>query len=318
MKVGIIGGSGFVGTHLSRHLAEQGHEVIVWTRSPHQTKRPINFTETSVRLAHWPLPKELASGSGSDQRNEERLADDDVLSVDAIVNLAGETINQRWTTKAKENILNSRIETTKRLVKYIQDGVLRPKVVLNASAIGYYGTSLTDKFNEQSLPGDDFLANVCQAWEQEADAVTSLEVRLLKLRVGVVLGRDQGALSRLLMPYRLFVGGTVGSGQQWVSWIHVDDLVRLICFALENEALEGAVNGTAPRPVRMKEFGKTVGKVLHRPHWFPVPTFLLRMIFGEMSALIVRGQHVLPEKALQNGFAFRYAELEDALADLLH
>ncbi|GGK28100.1 hypothetical protein GCM10010965_21190 [Caldalkalibacillus thermarum] len=203
------------------------------------------------------------------------------------------------------------------MVRLIREQKLKPKVLVNASAIGYYGTSFEDVFTEESGPGTDFLAKVTQAWEQEAVQAVPLGVRVIRMRLGVVLGKSGGALEKMLLPYRLYIGGTVGSGRQWVSWVHIQDVVRAIRFAISNPDLDGPVNVTAPHPVQMKTFGKTAAKVLGRPYWLPAPGFALKLLLGEMSGLILKGQCVKPDKLLKTGFKFQFPRLEEALRDLV-
>jgi uncharacterized protein (TIGR01777 family) len=297
MKVAILGGSGFIGSHLTKHLIHKGHQVIIWSRNPEK----IETENSALEVEKWPL-----EGISEHQQ------------LDAVINLAGETINQRWTTQAKERIINSRVKTTSLLLKAVEKGYITPKILINGSAVGYYGTSTDYQFTEKdSQSGDDFLSKVTTAWEQEADKATNLGLRLVKTRFGVVLGRDGGALSSMLLPYKLFVGGRVGSGQQWLSWVHVKEVVELITFALENEKVEGVLNCTSPHPVRMNEFGKVASKTLKRPHWLPAPGFALKIILGEMSDLILKGQKVYPQKAIDMGYQFNFPTLEEALEDLV-
>jgi uncharacterized protein (TIGR01777 family) len=193
-----------------------------------------------------------------------------------------------------------------------------PPVWVNASAIGYYGTSESEVFTEaEKKHGTDFLAEVVKAWETKANEASSLGCRTIFTRFGLILGKGGGVLPQLTLPYRFFAGGTVGSGDQWVSWIHIEDVARLIKETIDNERYKGPVNTTAPNPVTMKEFGEIIGDVLKRPHWLPAPSFMFKLVFGEMSMLILKGQQVLPEKAMHNGFTFKYPNLKRALQDLL-
>ena len=188
-------------------------------------------------------------------------------------------------------------------------------MVVNASGISIYGTSETETFDESSPHRVmDFLSQVTAEWEKAADRIQG--VRLVKVRVGVVLDRQEGALPKLMMPYRLGIGGKVGSGKQWLSWIHIEDMVRLIAYCIEHENLVGPVNASAPHPVTNDQFGKAVGKALHRPHWFPAPGFMMRVVFGELSDLLLKGQKVLPAKLLQSGFVFRFPTIEEAMKDI--
>ncbi|MDQ0340040.1 uncharacterized protein (TIGR01777 family) [Caldalkalibacillus uzonensis] len=299
MRVAIVGGTGFIGRALIHYLLEQGDQVVLFSRSADVYRTVPDFKH--VQLVSWPPQREAVS----------------LAEMEAVVNLAGETINQRWNSKAKKRILSSRVETTRHLIGLIKEQNLNPKVLINASAVGYYGTSVEDVFTEESGPGADFLAEVTQAWEKEADQAAHYGVRVAKMRLGVVLGHKGGALEKMLLPYRLFVGGTLGSGQQWVSWVHIRDVARAIAFAMVNSDIQGPVNVTAPHPVRMTTFGQTVAKVLGRPHWLPAPGFALKLLLGEMSDLILKGQCVKPDKLLEAGFKFQFPHLEEALRDLV-
>lgn len=242
----------------------------------------------------------------------------DLPPIDAVVNLAGESINGRWTDEKKKSILNSRLKVTEELLKLVKKMPKKPSVWVNASAIGYYGTSETEVFTERSSKhGADFLAEVVRAWETKANEAESLNIRTVFTRFGLVLGKDGGVLPQLSLPYRFFAGGTVGSGKQWISWVHVEDVAKLITEAIENENYSGPVNITSPHPVTMKEFGQVTGDVMHRPHWLPAPSIAFKIMFGEMSMLILKGQQVLPEKALNIGYTFSYPHLKGALHDLL-
>jgi uncharacterized protein (TIGR01777 family) len=297
MKIAILGGSGFIGKEVATHLVQAGHEVEIWSRNP---EKYGSIVPGSIHLKKWPL----------EPSKKDR-------STEAIVNLAGETINQRWTEKAKERIVSSRVKTTKALIEEIKEENISPKILINASAVGYYGTSLEDSFTEADGPGEDFLAYVTKAWEQEADQASQYGVRVVKARFGVVLGKGDGALTRMVLPYKLFGGGPIGTGKQWIAWIHSKDVAGLIQFAIENTNIEGALNCTAPQTIRMNEFGLKLGNVMGRPHWLPVPPFALRILLGEMSDLVMKGQRVIPAKALEKGYRFSYADLELALRDLL-
>lgn len=302
MKIAVSGGTGFVGRALTNELLKQGHEVFILTRKPPSGE---NNGPGKLSYIQWLSPD-------SDPAAE-------LKEIDVVINLAGEPIgNARWTNKRKERILRSRIETTEEWLNVIKKLDTKPEVFINASAIGYYGTSFSKTFTEKDYePGTDFLAFTASTWEKKALEVETLGIRTVLMRFGIILGADEGALPKMVLPYTLFVGGTLGSGKQWLSWIHIEDVVRAILFLIENETISGPVNFTAPNPVTMKEFGKTVAKVLRRPHWFPVPSFLLRIVLGEMSLLVVEGQKVLPEKLLEAGFQFHYPTLEMALTHLL-
>lgn len=235
---------------------------------------------------------------------------------DAVVHLAGEPVAQRWTAESRARIRDSRVEGTRRLVESLSKLPQPPNVLVCASAIGYYGDRGDETLIEQSSPGHDFLAQVCTAWEKEAAAAEALGVRVVRLRIGVVLARDGGALASMLPPFRFGVGGKLASGRQWMSWIHIDDVTGLIAHAL-NAPISGAMNATAPEPVRNSEFTEVLARVLHRPAIFPVPAFVLRLAFGEMSEILLAGQRVLPKAAEAAGYRFQFTSLQPALADVL-
>lgn len=299
MHIVIAGGTGFVGNALTANLTADGHRVTVLTRDPDTKPPKPNVTYVKWLTANNPPANEL--------RN-----------VDAIVNLAGASINSgRWTTKRKKEILHSRIHATEAVIDIMKRLPVKPSVLVNASAIGYYGMSETETFTEESIvEADDFLAGVVRRWEEEARMAENEGIRTVVARFGVILGID-GALPRMVLPYKLWAGGTVGSGRQWLSWVHIDDVVGIIRLAIENTDIKGPLNVTAPEPERMKEFGETIGQVMNRPHWIPVPAFVMRTALGEMSNLLLKGQRVLPEKATEQGYTFRYPRLHLALQQLL-
>lgn len=236
---------------------------------------------------------------------------------DGVVNLAGEPlVGDRWTPKRKQAIIDSRAVSTQKIVEGIAAATPQPGVLVNASAIGYYGTSETAIFDESSPPGHDFLAEVCQAWEKAAQTVTATGTRLVIFRLGIVLGMG-GALAKMLPPFQLFAGGPLGTGQQWFSWVHRDDLVDFIVEALTDTSKSGVYNATAPNPVRMKELCDTLGKVLHRPSWLPVPDFALELLLGEAAELVLKGQNVQPQKTQGAGFQYQYSTIEAALQQIL-
>ncbi|RUL50790.1 TIGR01777 family oxidoreductase [Lysinibacillus antri] len=298
MRIVIAGGTGFIGERLTDVLIEKGHEVIILTR---KEKQPSANKSYVVWLREGATPeKELGK-------------------VDLIINLAGVSINDgRWTPKHQKQIYESRMIATDELVRIVKSLTNKPSVLINASAIGIYPASLTVTYTENSHEvATDFLARTVKNWEAKAQQVEQYGIRTAFMRFGVVLGNEGGALPLMVLPYKLFVGGTVGAGNQWVSWVHVTDVVRAIVFAIENPHLNGPVNVTAPHPVTMKEFGKTIGTVLKRPHWLPVPSFAMKLALGEKSQLVLEGQQVLPNKLLSEGFEFAYPELRLALEDLL-
>jgi uncharacterized protein (TIGR01777 family) len=293
MKIAIFGGSGFIGTHLIHYLVKQRHEVLLVSRS-------VRSAPAGVTCLTWAQLDHNLQG---------------LEQLDAWINLAGETINQRWNTAAKERIKHSRLSTVQYLAKLLDKLQNKPKVIVNSSAIGIYGTSDTEIFTENSIiRPTDFLSGVVDQWEKATDQLK--DTRVVKVRTGLVLGMNGGALPSMVMPYRFGVGGRVGTGRQWVSWIHIEDLVRIFEFCVTNDQMVGVVNATSPVPMRMDSFGKTIGRVWRRPHLFPVPAFVLKLLFGEMSILILEGQRVVPELLLAHSFSFRYMQLEDALKQL--
>ncbi|OPA76928.1 TIGR01777 family protein [Paenibacillus selenitireducens] len=296
MNIAICGGTGFVGTALTHFFVQQQDSVVIITRKiPKDHQRHPQVTYVTWDQLHSD-PQTLAG-------------------IDAIINLTGESINQRWTEAAKQRILESRLQAAARVANLVTALHPKPQVVINASGISIHGTSEVESFDETSPHHPtDFLAEVVEQWEQAADAIPVS--RLVKLRVGLVLGNKGGAYPLMKLPYMLGGGGRVGNGRQWFSWIHIEDMVRLIDFCLRQEDVSGPVNATAPVPVRNDEFGRVLARVYHRPHWFPVPAVLLKGLFGELSILLLEGQQVLPNAALNHGFTFRYPTLESALQNL--
>ncbi len=301
MKIAIAGGSGFVGTALIDELSKENHDIYILTRHPEKFKKQTNLTYIS-----W-LAKEA--------QPEKHLA-----GLDVFINLAGESLNSgRWTPERKRRIVESRVEASKEMNRIISMLPDKLSVIINASAVGYYGISDDETFTETSgSVGDDFLARTVQLWEKEAAKSRSYSNRLVLTRFGVILGEKDGALPMMVLPYKLFGGGKMGKGNQWLSWIHIHDVVRAIIFCMNDQRIEGPVNFTAPNPVQMDTFGKTIGAVLHRPHWLPVPPIFLKKLLGEMSILVLEGQNVLPTKLKDEGFTFSFPILKEALQNILN
>jgi uncharacterized protein (TIGR01777 family) len=293
MHVLITGGSGFIGRALCQRLLQVGHTLSVVTRQRERTAALL----PGVRV----------------------LSDvGEAFDVEAVVNLAGEPLmDRRWTARRKQLIRESRLGTTRRLMTWMATQLIRPRVLVSGSAVGYYGPRDDTPLDESAAAGDDFASQLCRDWETEALEAESLGVRVCRLRTGIVLGPDGGALAKLLPAFRLGLGGPLGSGEQWWSWVHRADLVCLIQWLLENDAAGGAYNGTAPEPLVQGEFARTLGRVLHRPARLPTPAFAMKLMLGERSGLLLTGQRVLPTHATAEGFSFQYPELEGALENLL-
>ncbi|MFN5726119.1 MAG: TIGR01777 family oxidoreductase [Pseudanabaena sp.] len=305
MKIVMTGATGFVGGKLVERLHALGDRIVVLARNSQKATRQFPqdifpnvevIGYTPFELGDW---AQVISGS------------------DAVINLAGEPLaGVRWTDKRKQEIRDSRILTTKVLVEAIAKADVKPQALISGSAIGYYSTSLDKSFDEYSNAGDDFLANVCKDWETAAEAVTSLGLRLVKLRTGIVLGMG-GAIAKMLPIFQVGGGGKIGSGKQWFSWIHRDDLVELIIYALKNEQITGALNATAPKAVTNEDFTVAFAKAIKRPAFLPVPAAALILIFGEGATVLLDGQRVLPHKAEIYKFTFQYPDIDAALAQIL-
>jgi len=305
MKVAIAGATGFVGSRLVERLHSEGHSVLVLARDSERARRvfPASAYPNLEIVAYTPAE------SGDWQTS--------IAGCDSVVNLAGVPIaEEKWTAARKQAILDSRKLTTAKLVEAIALANSKPSVLVSTSAIGYYGTSETAEFDETSPAGDDFLAAVCQEWEAAAQPVKDMGTRLAILRFGIILGKG-GALAKMLPPFKLFAGGPIGTGKQWFSWIHRDDVVNLILYALQNPQIEGVLNATAPNPVRMNEFCETLGAVLQRPSWLPVPAFALEFLLGDGAKVVLEGQKVLPKGTLASGFQYQYPTLKLALEEIL-
>lgn len=299
MRVIVTGGTGFIGPKLCERLVAKGHDVIALTRDASHSRDHVH---PNVRVASW---AEGASWEGF------------VDGAGALVNLAGETIAQRWTAPAKRRIAESRLNAAARLRAAVEKATQKPAALVNASAVGYYGPHGDEVLDESAPAGDGFLARVCVDWEAAARSFEPLGVRVAMLRTGVALGTAGGALAKMLPPFKAFVGGPLGSGSQWMSWIHRDDLVDLYVFAIENPAVSGPVNATSPNPVTMRDFAIALGHALHRPAFLKAPAAAIRLALGEMATAVLDGQRVVPKKALDLGFAFRFPDVLAALRDVV-
>lgn len=304
MKIAITGATGFVGSRLVDKLNAQGDQILVLTRNPEKAKRVF----PKVAYSNLEVVKYISTQSGDWQKV--------ISGCDAVVNLAGEPISERWTPSHKKAILESRQLGTQKIVEAITKANPKPSVLINPSAVGYYGTSETATFDENSSPGNDFLAEVCQKWEAEAKKVKEAGVRLVIIRFGIVLG-DGGALAKMIPPFKIFAGGPIGDGRQWFSWIHREDLVNLIIETLKRPNLEGTFNGTAPNPVQMNQLCQVLGEVMNRPSWLPVPSFAIEMLLGEGAKVVLEGQQVLPKATQGIGFQYQYPTLKPALQEII-
>jgi uncharacterized protein (TIGR01777 family) len=303
MRVIITGATGFIGKALCKAL-HKDYEVIALSRNVDCAQQSIGHI---AKVIEWDA-QTPASWEG------------EANGAFAVINLTGENVGSgRWNQARKNRILQSRLDSTNAIIAAIRNLEHKPKVVILASAIGYYGSRRDERLDETSPPGEGFLPNVCRQVESLAEDIENLGVRCLIIRTGVVLGRNGGALAKLAQPFRFYVGGYLGSGDQWFSWISLDDEVTAIKFLMEHEQLKGAFNLTAPQPVTMKEFCKTLGKILHRTAWTRVPAFILRLTLGEMAdEMLLSGQRVLPKRLLEAGFEFRYPEAEKALNAIIN
>lgn len=306
MQIFVTGGTGLIGSRLLQRLSARGDKVVLLTRRGSAAQD--RFGKACSIVEGDPM----TAGPWMD-----RVAD-----CDAVISLAGEGIfNRRWSAEFKNLLHESRVKTTQHVVRAIAQHPDAPqggrKILVNASAIGYYGPHGDEEITEESPHGDDTLARLCIDWEDAARAAEPLGVRVALVRIGVVLARHGGALEQMLRPFQLFVGGPVGSGKQWMSWIHLEDIVDLFVFALDHPQAAGPINGTAPNPVTNKAFARALGKALHRPSFLPTPAFALRVLLGQSAEVVTTGQRVLPKRPLEMQFTFKFPKINDALADLL-
>jgi len=301
MRTLITGGTGLIGRALARSLIKDGHEVIVLSRNPERARD----LPAGTRVERW---------DGRTIEGWGHFAD----GADAIVNLAGENLAAgRWTAERKRRIRESRLNAGEAVVQAVRAAEHRPRVVIQSSAVGYYGPRGNEEVTEETPPGHDFLSEICVAWEASTTPVEGMGVRRVIIRTGVVLSTAGGALPRMLLPFKLFVGGPLGSGRQWFPWIHIADEVATIRFLIENEAASGPFNLTAPNPVTNAEFSRVLGRALGRPAIVPTPAIALRLLFGEMATVLLEGQRAVPRRLLELGFSFGFPEVAAALRDLL-
>ena len=297
----VAGGTGFIGHELTGRLQRDGYEVVVLTRSLSRSGEAMPHT----RFVVW---------DGKSTGEWETALEGSI----AVVNLAGESIGaRRWSAQQKERIVSSRLDATTAIVSAIGRLHKRPSVLVNGSAIGYYGDTGDREITEDSEKGEGFLADTVDQWEAAARRVDPFGVRLVLIRNGVVLGKKATALGRMVLPFRFFLGGPLGSGRQWFPWVHIDDVIECILFAIRSEDISEAYNVVATVPVTMKRFSEILGRVLRRPSWLPVPSLALRLLLGEMSGMILGGQRAVPGRLTRAGFQFRYRNVREALAAIL-
>ena len=298
MKIFVSGGTGFVGTSLARYFLDMGHTVMA----------------TGASSAHTSISHENFRYISADT-TEKGPWQDLLKDVDALINLAGRTIFNRWSERYKKQIYNSRILTTRNLVEAMPDD--KEVVLCSTSAVGYYGDRAEEILTEEAFPGNDFLATVSIDWEKEAFLAEKKGARVAVMRFGVVLGKNGGALAKMIPAFKSFAGGPIGSGKQWFSWIHLEDLISAVMFIIENQDIKGPVNFCAPNPVRNRDFAKALGRILGRPSFMRAPSFMIRTLMGEMGSIVMSSQRVVPDKLLKNGFEFQYPDVEKALNNLI-
>ncbi|MGQ9693305.1 MAG: TIGR01777 family oxidoreductase [Thermodesulfobacteriota bacterium] len=300
MKILITGGTGFVGGQLTWRLLREGYQVTILTRSlkgAKITQPNISYLEGDpTQKGPW----------------QEKIKDHD-----AVINLAGASIFAKWTEEHKKAIRESRLSTTRNIVEGIPERGDQSFALLSASAVGYYGFHEDEELTEDSPPGNDFLAQVARDWEEEASKAKEKGARVVTTRFGIVLGEKGGALGQMVPLFKKYLGGPIGSGKQWFSWIHIKDLAEAFIFLIKDPSLSGPFNFSSPNPVRNKELAKALGKILNRPSFLPAPAFLVKLVLGEFGSVILRGQRVIPRRLLAHGFQFKYAYLEEALQDIV-
>lgn len=299
MNFFMTGGTGFVGTYLTRKLITEGHTVTILTQSQSGTELKMNGL---TYLDGNPTIK----GKWQDAVKEH----------DVIINLAGASIFSRWTPEQKKILRESRIETTRNVVEALPDDAGKI-TLLSTSAVGYYGFHEDEELTENMPAGDDFLAKLAYDWEQEALKAQTKGTRVVITRFGIVLGKNGGALGQMIPLFKFFLGGPLGSGKQWFSWVHMEDLAQALIFLLKHPEIKGAVNLCSPRPVRNADLGKAIGRVLHRPSFMPAPGFMIKLILGEFGSVLLKGQRVIPRRLLDAGFTFKYADIEEALRSII-
>ena len=299
MRVTVTGATGRIGTRLVGALRKRGDDVTVLSRNPDKARASLQVEAHAWQPESEPAPAAALAGR------------------DGVVHLAGEDVAQRWSDDAKRRLRSSRELGTRNLVTGLREADPRPGVLVSSSAVGFYGPRGDEPVTEDAAPGTDFLAQLCVAWEREASAAEELGLRVVRVRTGIVLDKDGGALAKMLPFFRLGVGGPVAGGRQYMPWIHIDDLVGIYLAALDGDSWSGAINGAAPAPATNKEFSKALGRALHRPAFAPVPSVAIRALYGEMAQIVVNGQRAVPQRAQALGFSFAHSELDEALQSAL-
>lgn len=301
-KIAITGATGLIGSHIFRALLERGDRVTVLSRSPESASKSLPGAESYVS---WDSEK---GSQGQDYAG----------GLDAVIHLAATPVmDKRWDESYKESILKSRQDGTRRLVSELAVSSPKAEVLVSASAVGYYGVSRKKAMTEEDHPGMDFLAEVCKLWEGEASKAEEFGMRRVSLRLGIVLDKEGGALKKMLLPFRFFIGGPLGSGDQWFSWIHIDDVVQIFLRAVDDRSMSGAYNATSPNPVTMESFASLIGSVMGRPSWLKVPGFMLDLAVGEGAYTITSAPAVLPKRLLESGYRFKFPDAVGALKDIL-
>lgn len=301
-RIIITGATGLIGKKLADALIDRGDEVIIFSRDAEKAK---SIFPKAMDIVEWnyQYPEQWKSK---------------LENADAVIHLAGINLfAKRWNDDFKKAVLESREVSTKNLVEAIKSCANKPEVFISASGIGYYGDCGETVLNENSPKGNDFLADVCEVWESESQKIGYYGIRNVQIRTGLVLSLEDGALKQMLTPFKYFIGGPLGNGKQWASWIHIDDIVDTYIHAIDCKELTGAINAASPNPVRMKEFAKTLGKVMHRPSLFPIPQFVLKLVVGEAAEVVTASQRIDVNKILNSGYKFKFENLEDTLKNLL-
>lgn len=304
MKIAVTGATGLIGQKLVARLLQKNHNVIVLSRSEEKVKKIFHG---KVKAIKWnPYSENSISKI------------DELEGINSFVHLAGENVmSRRWNEEHKKNIYESRINSTKSLFTILSELKDKPESFISASAVGFYDNSISNVADEYSSSGNDFLASVTSDWENEVKKFSNINIREVRIRIGIVLDKNGGALKKLLPAFKMFVGGSIASGKQWFPWIHIDDIVDLFVFAIENPTMSGAYNAVSPGITTMLDFSKTLANVLSRPLFFSIPSFVLKVLFGEAAYTLINGAKILPVRTLESGFVFKYEKLKPALEDLL-